>query len=837
MLSALDGSATVSDRRTGNLLFYTDGLSIWNARHQVMPNGMGLLGHNSSTQTALIVPVPGDDSLYYVFTAGAGSYVLPEDDHNGIRYTVVDMRKDGGLGAVDPARKNIMMLAPATEKLTATRHCGGRDYWVLAHDWGTNAFYAYRLSGAGIIDTVVSNVGTVHTRDPQRLKETGANCSGAMKISPDGRRIAVAGTGLQLLEVFDFDPSTGEVSNPLDLGVVSPDEFYGVSFSPDNTKLYATTANPDKRPYRLLQFDLAAGDATAIRGSMTVVASAQGAGFGMIQVGPDEQLYVTYRGSETIGVIINPDSLAPACNYNPAGVTLPRDIKTGQGLPNFIDCDVVGVDDLKLSLSNDPSVKLLHVGDLVTFTLRVCNNYSCTIGPVTIRDSLPAGLEYFDGVSDYPWHTFDSLRPGECRSVWLRTRVLASAPRNVPITDCAIISSSSPERGIDETIDSCADVMVIDPITPEADIGVLCTADNTTPGRGGTVNYTVDLFNLGPSAGTGIIARDKLPAGVRYTSYVADMAGVAYDPASGDISIPSLAVGDTVRLTISCVVDSAGIGDIENCVELLTVVPADNNSTNNNSCVTISPRWCNAPELTAHAHIPDSLSTSFDHDLVAPVVLDDSLDQMRVTRLRFRIGYDSTIARIVNQSNLKSLTEGTLLAGWRIISIDSTRGDFVIELAAPDAASFVRGTGVLLALRLRMYLGHDYSTPLPISIEFPGNPCVDAIATPGSAHLDSLCGLQLRLIEMTGPHLKLLQNIPNPFNPSTGIAFAIGLDGPARLDVLNARGEVVAVLADEYMQSGEYMIRWDASAMPSGFYYCRLQSAEWTRIISMLLVK
>jgi uncharacterized repeat protein (TIGR01451 family) len=482
-------------------------------------------------------------------------------------------------------------------------------------------------------------------------------------------------------------------------------------------------------------------------------------------------------------------------------------------------------------------MKLLHVGDLVTFTLRVCNNYSCSIGPVTIRDSLPAGLEYFDGLNNYPWHTFDTIPPGGCRSVWLRARVLPGAPRNVPITDCAVIISSSPERGIDKTIDSCADVMVIDPPTPEADIGVLCTTDNSAPGRGGQLNYLVDVFNLGPSAATRIVVRDRLPAGVQYMSYVADMPGVVYDPAGGDISIPSLAVGDTVKLTITCMVDSAGAGDIENCVEVVTVVPDDNNSANNRSCVTVTPRWCNAPELTVRAHIPDSLSTSFDHDLVVPIMLDDSLDQMRVTRLRITIGYDSAIARLVNQGNLKSLTDGTLLAGWQIISIDSTRGDFVIELGAPDAASFVRGRGVLLSLRLRMYLGNDYSTALPLSVTFPGNPCVAATADPGSAHLDSLCGLQSRLIEMTGPHLKLHQNSPNPFNPSTTIAFSIGLDGATRLEVLNARGEVVAVLAEEYMQPGDYMIRWDASTMPSGLYYCRLQSGEWTRIISMLLVK
>ena len=49
-----EGCATISDA-TGNLLFYTDGVSVWNRNHAVMANGAGLFGHASSTQSAIIV--------------------------------------------------------------------------------------------------------------------------------------------------------------------------------------------------------------------------------------------------------------------------------------------------------------------------------------------------------------------------------------------------------------------------------------------------------------------------------------------------------------------------------------------------------------------------------------------------------------------------------------------------------------------------------------------------------------------------------------------------------------------------------------------------------------
>lgn len=66
-LNTLEGCATIADT-TGSLLFYTDGITVWNRNHVPMPNGSGLLGNPSSTQSGIIVPYPGNTDLYYVFT-------------------------------------------------------------------------------------------------------------------------------------------------------------------------------------------------------------------------------------------------------------------------------------------------------------------------------------------------------------------------------------------------------------------------------------------------------------------------------------------------------------------------------------------------------------------------------------------------------------------------------------------------------------------------------------------------------------------------------------------------------------------------------------------------
>src|SRR5438552_12793283 len=103
----LEGCASVADDETGELLFYTDGLQVWNRLHQVMPNGDGLMGDGSSTQSAMIIGKPDDMGKYYVFTCDQGGYI---QTNRGIHYSIVDMSLDGGLGDIVTTSKNVTLL-------------------------------------------------------------------------------------------------------------------------------------------------------------------------------------------------------------------------------------------------------------------------------------------------------------------------------------------------------------------------------------------------------------------------------------------------------------------------------------------------------------------------------------------------------------------------------------------------------------------------------------------------------------------------------------------------------------------------------------------------------
>ena len=123
-LNTTEGCASVCDYG-GNLLFYTDGTKVWDRNHQQMPNGENLAGHSSATQSAIVVPMPGDFSKYYIFTVDPF-----ERNQYGFRYSIVDMTLNNGFGDINDTDKNIELLSESTEKVTSVKHKNGMDYWV-----------------------------------------------------------------------------------------------------------------------------------------------------------------------------------------------------------------------------------------------------------------------------------------------------------------------------------------------------------------------------------------------------------------------------------------------------------------------------------------------------------------------------------------------------------------------------------------------------------------------------------------------------------------------------------------------------------------------------------
>jgi hypothetical protein len=301
-LSTAEGTSSIADA-AGNLLFYTNGVDVYDATHTLMPNGTGLTGDISSTQSALIIPAPSSNSQYYIFTTDA------DGGPDGLRYSVVDMTLNSGNGDIVSGSKNISLTDSITEKLAAVSD-GSLGYWIVSHKWGTAEFLAYHLTSGGLLPPVISTVGSIHNTS------TFQNTYGQLKFNVCGSRLAAAIGYQDIVEVFDFDRTTGIVSNPMTIPF--PDHVYGVEFSRSSQLLYVSCYDDSGT---LLQFDITLGTLPLILASrtpLTVTEQLYG-----LQLGPDNRIYVSRSyGSSYLGVVESPDVAGPSCMYNDFGIDL-----------------------------------------------------------------------------------------------------------------------------------------------------------------------------------------------------------------------------------------------------------------------------------------------------------------------------------------------------------------------------------------------------------------------------------------------------------------------------------------------------------------------------------
>ena len=83
----------------------------------------------------------------------------------------------------------------------------------------------------------------------------------------------------------------------------------------------------------------------------------------------------------------------------------------------------------------------------------------------------------------------------------------------------------------------------------------------------------------------------------------------------------------------------------------------------------------------------------------------------------------------------------------------------------------------------------------------------------------------------------LFANYPNPFNPTTQISYQIPEDGFVNLVVYNSLGQIVSTLVKEHQTSGKYSVQLNASNLPSGVYFYKIESGSFTKVSKMLLLR
>jgi len=84
---------------------------------------------------------------------------------------------------------------------------------------------------------------------------------------------------------------------------------------------------------------------------------------------------------------------------------------------------------------------------------------------------------------------------------------------------------------------------------------------------------------------------------------------------------------------------------------------------------------------------------------------------------------------------------------------------------------------------------------------------------------------------------ELSQNYPNPFNPSSTISYQIPELSFVTLKVYDVLGSEIITLVNEEKVVGSYEIEFDATLLPSGIYFYRLQAGSFVETKKMVLMK
>lgn len=243
VLSTYEGCFTVSTF-DGKLLFSSDGIRVYDKNNNQMPNGTGLLGDPSATQSGIVIPRPGSVTQYYIVTVPAQEGTPT----NGIRYSIVDLEQRAGLG--DVTSKNIVLKSGVThENIAAVLNSNQQSYWLL-HRTG-QTFYVWAVTAAGI-----------STTPHQTLTSTavsGVNYVGELIVSPDYTKIAWCNWGGKQVISADFNPATGNLSNIK--AQTLPIITYGGAFSPNSEYLYIASGYNTPQVYVNTWAKLRAGTA------------------------------------------------------------------------------------------------------------------------------------------------------------------------------------------------------------------------------------------------------------------------------------------------------------------------------------------------------------------------------------------------------------------------------------------------------------------------------------------------------------------------------------------------------------------------------------------------
>jgi hypothetical protein len=317
-LSSSEAAASICDE-SGRLLFYSDGNTVWNRAHQEMPRGKKILGGgiwpngqigNSATQGVVIVRSLQDRNQYYLFTLN--SYERVKGSYPGyLRYSIIDMRLQDGMGDVVSSKKNIILDTACSEKMIVTQG-EGCYYWLVTRKIHSPYFYCYKIDDKGIAKKPVISKSSI----------AADRYWGEMKVAPNGKFIAAIYTQFTppgaWLEFNYFDKKTGKITRSEVMetfSTLNSMKSYGLEFSGNSTMLYAFMGD-------LFQYNLAfLPNIQDIARRKVWLGRFPISG---MRMAPDHKIYISAHYKGELAAIREPDKQGTACGLDWHAIQLPE---------------------------------------------------------------------------------------------------------------------------------------------------------------------------------------------------------------------------------------------------------------------------------------------------------------------------------------------------------------------------------------------------------------------------------------------------------------------------------------------------------------------------------
>jgi hypothetical protein len=334
----LDNSnASICDK-DGNLLFFTNGNSVYTKNHTLMGNGSGI-GHpdnptsNFLVQGYIILPKPGSKHLYYIIYGDHEVITLPTGGSDGymynLKYSLIDMQRNGGYGKVVEKNKIIIEKKFSWGGITACRHANGRDWWIAIPGFHNSNIEIYLLNVFGL----------THYRT-QEFTPSALNIGGvpSTTFSPNGEYYAYAESdsiyGTKFIYLFEFDRCAGHYKYLETILEPESSVIFNTVFSPNSRLLYNVVDST------INQYDMYAD---SIGGSKITVAKYDGfvdwvkTLFDTPVLAPDDRIYVNaVSSSHYLHVIEKPDVRGVGCDVRQHSIKLPAyNCRTMPNFPHF----------------------------------------------------------------------------------------------------------------------------------------------------------------------------------------------------------------------------------------------------------------------------------------------------------------------------------------------------------------------------------------------------------------------------------------------------------------------------------------------------------------------